>query len=155
MIFLILSILLFLSAIWQVALFRPFRSIFWKWKWFYFKSHDTYFTLDRPGNLWADVAVVAKSESIDEETNANDPFHWFKGLFEYIAIISLLEYSHHLMREIVICRGWEYLPVYLALVFFIWFSLGTNILFHYLLTRPQYRDLERSWPWRWILRKKK
>jgi hypothetical protein len=154
MIIIILFILLILSALWQVALFRPFRSIFWKWKWFYFKSHDTYFTLDAPKNLQENVSAVAKSESMDEQTNSNDPFHWFKGLFEYIAVLSLLEYSLHLMAKSFSNYGWWSIPVYLCLVFFIWFSLGTNLLFHYLLTQPKYRDLERSWPWRSILKKK-
>jgi hypothetical protein len=151
MIIAILFILLILSALWQVALFRPFRSIFWKWKWFYFKSYDTYYSRDTAQSM---MANLSKSEEIDEETNANDPFHWFKGLFEYIAVITLLEYSLHLIAKSFSNYGWWSIPVYLCLVFFIWFSLGTNILFHYLLTRPKYRDLYRSWPWRLILKKK-
>ena len=122
---LILLLLNQLEVLSNVAKFRPEKSIFYKWEWFRGTKLDRMITIVENRNL----------------TNANDGYHWLKAIFTMIACYFVL----------VPFYGW-FVFYYLPIVWLCYYSIIFNFSYHYVYMRKEYRDLERSWPWRYILK---
>ena len=85
---------------------------------------------------------ILDEETEEINTNANDGYHGLKGARTFIIIFIIL---------------WKFCSITIALIytvpiFFIYYSIIFNFSYHWLYMRKEHRDLERSWPWRYILK---
>lgn len=140
-----------LESIWNVALFRN------TWTWLPFQRTFGDYS-------WGYERIYCHSKI--------DPFHLFKGAQSMVAVYFLLFFMN--FRDIVswiIVLHYRFntspdigyrifvftvigLAVLLALflIWFLYYSVCFNLLYHVVWMRKVYRDLKRSWPWRYILR---